>query len=362
MLFRSKTRFYPLKMFAKSTASIPGSRGKTPHNSGSLLDRELQVDEDIDTAPKSAVPKRTHHTMRHRSSDEHPEGILRTSPGFLQSSASLVEFGKTSEPAQMLATSREVLPQSRLKAAQPIGSNKVPNAALTWSVKQSPNSGILRYIRTSFANPIDFAYKPPLDGSKPCHWCRDFTYGLLGLGEREVEVIDYRDGMGYVEASGGHVAQGREPSRMCIICALDRLRIIECGFHVIGPLDGWDESNFDLRSAFNSLEPPPGEDHCTKQNHWCSMCINPAFYGCIAFQGFNRLQEPTQSSSVDSVGCGLLLCGRCARTTKKCGGNLARIIKVIKSTSVELRADVEFLLPSSDLYQTYKRKARQAPK
>jgi hypothetical protein len=355
---KAQTRQCPLQMTGKRTASTCECQDKASQNR-SRLATDLETEKNKDTNPTSAVSNGMHHAIRGSNSGVRPAGIWGTSPPFIQTSASHMELGKTSGPTKTWATTQRPLSQSTQKTWRPIVSNRVSNTALARSVKQLPNDGILRYIRTSFVHPIDFAYKPPLDGSKPCHWCRDFTYGLLGLGEREVEVIDYRDGMGYVEASGGHVSQGREPSRMCMICALERLQIIGCRSHIVAPLDGWDESTFDLDRAFDSLEPAPGEDHCTKKNHWCSLCTNPAFYGCIAFRQVSNLQEPTQSSSVDSIGCGLLLCGNCARMMGKCGGSLARTIKAIKLTSVELRADSEFLLPSGDLYQTYKRKFRQ---
>jgi len=122
---------------------------------------------------------------------------------------------------------------------------------------EKSRSGIVRIITTSFAHPINFTYEqPPDDNGKPCHFCNDFTYGMLGLGEVKVEVIDYRDGSGYVKIEGGHVGTGHEPTRMCVTCALERVHIVQCCGHTVAGLDGYDPSTFDYDAAFASLEPP----------------------------------------------------------------------------------------------------------
>ncbi|KAB8079305.1 hypothetical protein BDV29DRAFT_164786 [Aspergillus leporis] len=61
----------------------------------------------------------------------------------------------------------------------------------------------------------------------PCHWFSNFRYGLLGLRKKTIDVLDFGDGR-YIEIGGGHVAQGHEPSRMCVVCALERIRIMRC--------------------------------------------------------------------------------------------------------------------------------------
>ena len=85
----------------------------------------------------------------------------------------------------------------------------------------------------------------------PCHWCDDPIYGLLGLGEVEVEVevMDNGDGQGFTEVVDGHTAAGYAPSRMCGFCTLDRLRITACKLHDMEPIEGMDPAKFDYGST-----------------------------------------------------------------------------------------------------------------
>ena len=89
-------------------------------------------------------------------------------------------------------------------------------------------------ITIKLAHHILFNYISEQDGdSMPFHWCDDPIYGLLGLGEVEVEVMDNGDMQGLTEAVDGHTAAGYTPSRMCGFCTLDRLRITACKVHDI---------------------------------------------------------------------------------------------------------------------------------
>ncbi|KKA22630.1 C6 finger domain protein [Rasamsonia emersonii CBS 393.64] len=193
--------------------------------------------------------------------------------------------------------------------------------------------GRTRVITMSFAHPINFAYEPPDDDdSKPCHWCNDFTYGIFGLGEVKVEVIEYEDQDGLVEIEGGHVGQGHEPSRMCAICALERIHIVNCREHTISALQGYDPLNFDYDAAFDSLAPllPDSGNSGDKSrpqgpkqiNPWCMLCPNPAFFGCTTIQSVDKFQEPVCPSSPSAVGCGLLLCTNCAQLMQTCQSDI----------------------------------------
>lgn len=215
---------------------------------------------------------------------------------------------------------------------------------------------ITRVITTSFAHPINFSYEPPADGTKPCHWCHDFRYGIIGIGTLNVEIIDYHDGNGYIEIEGGHVGQGHEPSRMCIICALERLHIMNCSTHTISPLEGRNEETFDYDAAYESLLQEPGEDRDAKTLAlWCMLCPRPAFYGCVTVQSVDKFQEPVDPSDPAAKGCGLLLCSDCARLCKEFGADLERVVSENRKSLGEdgVRADAVYLLPENDLWKSY---------
>ncbi|KAK2756792.1 hypothetical protein FQN54_005238 [Arachnomyces sp. PD_36] len=203
-------------------------------------------------------------------------------------------------------------------------------------------------IRTPFAHPIDFFHVPPKNGTKPCHWCHDFTYGIQGLGDRDVEVAISPDGEGYVEMKGGHIEQGKQPSRMCGVCALERVHVGNCSGHAIIPLRNTDEKTFDFEKAYESLKSKKKRGRHARINPWCSLCPNPAFYGCGTIQKFNMFREPAEEE-----GCGLLLCSDCAKAMERCNSDISKAVQMHRAAHRELRADVEFLLPDNDLFKAY---------
>lgn len=225
------------------------------------------------------------------------------------------------------------------------------------SVPSPPGSKVpaTKVISTCFAHPINFAYEPPESGGNPCHFCDDFTYGLLGLGRTTVEVIDYGIKEGLVEVDGGHVGKGHEPTRMCTVCAFDRLHIMHCeDRHQIAPLRRYDPVTFDFSAAFSSLTPSQdGKTHAV--NPWCSLCPNPAFFGCTALQTTNKFQEPVDPMSPEAKGCGLLLCMTCAELMKTCGSDVPTVLgELVRDQNGDgVRADAVFLMPGNGLYRFY---------
>ncbi|PGH00117.1 hypothetical protein AJ79_08300 [Helicocarpus griseus UAMH5409] len=237
------------------------------------------------------------------------------------------------------------------------------NISSVISRKRRTAGPITEKVWTSFAHPINFTYPPPLNGSRPCHWCHDFIYGMLGLGLKEVEVLDCRDGKGYTELnSSGHVAAGAEPSRMCAKCALQRVGILECttnpAAHTIVPIEGINPKTFDFARAFNSLFSPEGSARSSSADRWCSICVNPVFYKCSGRTADGGVIDSLlETGLIVPRSCGLLLCGRCAMLMHRFKGRLAPTLEKRKKDKVEMRADIEFLNTDSELYRTYERKA-----
>lgn len=278
-------------------------------------------------------PKATSHNISGSSPVEQPSGPSRKISG--PSRATLAPSRSTLAPKPSIQPER--------------GSQSTEERQIT--SKERPLGGKSIMIQTRFAHPIKFDHTPPKNGSKPCHWCKDFTYGMLGLGNINVEVVKKPDGPGYVEVRGGHIDGGRERSRMCTVCGLERIHIGNCSNHMIFALKNLDEDTFDFEQAFLSWEPCDKTGRRIATNPWCSLCPNPAFYGCATLQKFNKYREPLHT---EEEGCGLLLCSDCAEVMAECNSNIARTVRKHRNMGRELRADVEFLLPHNDLYEAFR--------
>ncbi|KAL2820871.1 hypothetical protein BDW59DRAFT_150450 [Aspergillus cavernicola] len=200
-----------------------------------------------------------------------------------------------------------------------------------------------RSITTSFAHPVKFDHVP--QPSDPCHWCADFTYGILGLGKRTVEMIDLGGGI-YNEITGGHTQDGHKPSRMCVSCAQKRMNIIKCPGHQITPLAGLNPQSFDFKAAYDSFT--PSSRRRIEKNAWCSLCPTPAFLRCGTIFGHGQ-------SRVVATGCGLQLCETCAILMRAFRGDIAQVVAMNVAEDPEdgSHADVCYLLPGSELYTHY---------
>lgn len=287
----------------------------------------------------------------------------RSTRATIKPKASSHSFSGSSLVGKLAGSSRRVPGSSKATLAPsrstlaPKGSNKTESGSQNTYEKQATSEqrrvgGKSIMIKTPFAHPINFEYVPPRNGSKPCHWCNDFTYGILGLGNLDVEVVKRPDGPGYVEVRGGHVGKGCDSSRMCTVCALERIHIGNCSQHKIFALKNLDEDTFDFGEAFLSLEPLHETSRHVPINPWCSLCPNPAFYGCATLQRFSKFREPLRSKE-EEEGCGLLLCSDCAEVMVECDSNIAKTVREHRKVGRELRADVEFLLPHNDLYEAF---------
>lgn len=240
------------------------------------------------------------------------------------------------------------------------GGQKTPDQISEDQPVYKPPIAKIKTITTRFTHPIRFNYRSS-DKTEPpiCHWCNDSLYGLLGLAETRVEVIDYQDGQGYIEIGGGHTATGHLPSRMCDSCTLHRFMVAACRRHEMVPIPGTDAEEFDFSCVKNylvagkasSVAPPPPFE-------WCSVCPSPAFYACRKPVHVDRLGDMAAALLGNEPGCGLLLCERCT-VTMACDhdGRLDGLLDGLRTRAngedgngnVVLRADADFLHPAGEL-------------
>jgi hypothetical protein len=229
----------------------------------------------------------------------------------------------------------------------------VPKSKVSWPTRKSKSPAEVKIIKTCFAHPMTFNNLPN-DGPPPCHFCEDITFGINGYGERSVEVIDYKDGNGYTEVRGGHTARNKEPTRMCMLCSLRRIHIVNCHSHEISELDDLNTEDSADDLAWEILEQGCRPEDCPVP--WCSLCPAPASFGCCKRQTHDMFEERiTKDNADEAYGCGLLLCESCGHTVREYDGKLHGAVKDLKkrfdSWGGKLRADVQFLLSGDDTRQ-----------
>lgn len=217
---------------------------------------------------------------------------------------------------------------------------------------ESPSSPCLdtKWITTSFVYPINFKFSAAQNPTRTCDFCRDYRYGIVGCGSpKEVEVIV--EGHKIVEEMGnGYRAEGKEPSNMCIMCALDRFQICRCAQHEIALIAGLCPGDFDYSQAFLNFSTPGAPAF----NYWCNFCISPAFYTCGAPQQYNKFGRPAAPGARRENGCGLFLCQACADALRQSGMDRVKLQEQVKVRgNWRVRADMEFLFHGSDLHQAY---------
>lgn len=208
-----------------------------------------------------------------------------------------------------------------------------------------------RTITTKLAHPIQFNYAYDDDDSTaPCHWCDDAIYGILGLGEVEVEIIDNEDGQGFIEIVDGHTATYGH-SRMCEFCTTDRLKITACKNHEIEPIEGMDPEKFDHSAVMEWMMPGMAS---LAPFAWCSTCPSPAFFCCSTRPDIDMDGQAGELYLGDQKGCGLMLCESCTvALASEHEGKLFRLIDSLENTGDDggfgVRADANFLHPKGEL-------------
>lgn len=212
-------------------------------------------------------------------------------------------------------------------------------------------------IKTRYAHPIAFNYvhvEDNEDESVPCDWCASLAFGVLGLDEVEVAVIDHGAGQGYIELSGGHTERGQKPSRMCPDCTMERLQISGCKTHDIQPIQGLDPDDFDFDAAIKCLLPGSQRNAGSPPYKYCVVCPGPAFLECCKPNTLDVGPDEDALELSSAAGCGLLLCETCAVSlVEEHDGSLESLVAALEIDGGQfgLRADVKFLLGSGELLQ-----------
>ena len=208
-----------------------------------------------------------------------------------------------------------------------------------------------RTITTKLAHPIQFNYAyDDEEETAPCHWCEDAIYGILGLGEVEVEIIDNEDGQGFIEVVDGHT-ETYGHSRMCEFCTTDRLKIAACENHEIQPIEGIDPNKFDYKAVVEWMMPGMASQ---APFAWCSICPSPAFFSCSTKPDIDMDGYDGDLYLGNHNGCGLLLCESCAVTmVNEHEGKLDKLIDSLENDGGDgrfgIRADASFLHSKGEL-------------
>lgn len=85
-------------------------------------------------------------------------------------------------------------------------------------------SGILT-ITTCYAHPIQFFSTSGDD----CHFCMDYRMGIIGHGQRAIQVFRDPDSPHqFLELGNGHRSNGNPNTQMCAVCSRERLMMLRC--------------------------------------------------------------------------------------------------------------------------------------
>ncbi|KAK5175200.1 uncharacterized protein LTR77_000337 [Saxophila tyrrhenica] len=190
--------------------------------------------------------------------------------------------------------------------------------------------GITKTITTKLCHPIKFNHVDGAGGSKPCHFCDEPSLAILGLGAKEVEVIEWQDGRGLEEVQGGHAGDRVDNTRICPSCTVERMSTIVCREHKLALLP----EATDVYATNTALAELLSGD-CQASTKWCSICPSLAEYQCATVS--------------DGCRCGLRLCANdMTLLVGMYDGDLQKMLAEIKDEPSEarifgLKADYELL-------------------
>ncbi|KAJ5384083.1 Peptidase C19 ubiquitin carboxyl-terminal hydrolase 2 [Penicillium concentricum] len=390
-------RYPPFALFSTSEPSEPGSSSNvespatsnSPHGSPELdVPEESKTSEqlnspkidhlascnpargnpeiDVDEASKLSeqVSFPTIHSPKIQSPETNPSKSNSweiSFPPFSSAQPSVVDGPKPHEVIE-ITDSDDDIPKKQNSPIYISDSLESPPRTTVSDTIASQSANIHR-IWTELAHPVVFL------ADDPCDWCNNFAYGITGLGPRNPEVwLDEKGTI--VELQDGHIAEGKEQSRMCASCIWNRCKIIQCSHSTLNllpaPFSPQDEVRKTaaltlLQKASDALTDPDtgeaGSFYPSPIYEWCSLCREPAFGSCQAVQPLDVYADVVDCDE-ETRGCGLMLCEYCLELTKRFKGDLNAVVAWGRNDSshpVQYRADMEFILSGAEHNQLYKR-------
>ncbi|GAT26654.1 hypothetical protein RIB2604_02103360 [Aspergillus luchuensis] len=230
-------------------------------------------------------------------------------------------------------------------------------------INNTPIIQTITTITTSLTHPITLT-----PTSQTCSFCPSLPYSLFGQYQppRTISVLPIlprgNKAGDYMELHP-QLSTTTSITRICVTCALERLRIMLCGTHThtlstlspssessttskstsesssaptthkILPLKGYDPNTFDFQAAYTNLASSSSSSLSsasslqTTTNPWCSLCPHPAFYGCARLQSRDVYLEEITEPQAMGVGCGLLLCERCEVLMRMYKGKVEEVVR-----------------------------------
>ncbi|KAJ5316548.1 hypothetical protein N7508_001056 [Penicillium antarcticum] len=226
--------------------------------------------------------------------------------------------------------------------------------------QHSVSFGQVCRIQTEFAHPLHFGDHRDVPQEGPtCHWCHNFAYGIVGLGVRNPDVINF--GTKMVEMSYGHTGEEKEETRMCLQCVLNRIQIIQCTHGSVDRLRAADaereasegiaewENFIRARDAILNPETIASGPAFSTNREWCALCRSLAAWTCKTPQS-SSICDPAINCENITYGCGLHLCQPCCELVKFFNGDLNAVHDHYVhegGEGMQLRADSQFILSGS---------------
>ncbi|RMZ85244.1 hypothetical protein DV738_g318, partial [Chaetothyriales sp. CBS 135597] len=208
---------------------------------------------------------------------------------------------------------------------------------------------------TNWAHPIDFKLCPKQSGLA-CDFCSNCIFGIEGLGPCRPTFVLGASKHEWKEVENGHREMGNPPTRMCVHCATQRIRISMCPRHAFERIPGMSIRSFPFGEYARALtDLMEGHVPVTPEFKYpmCRLCTRPAFYRC-SWPQVRSITMTLLPPGQRLRGCGLQVCLHCLASIEKQNGKLTKCTMDQNAGEFfQYRADAEFLEPNSLLRMAY---------
>lgn len=254
--------------------------------------------------------------------------------------------------------SQQAEPSAPLNIESSSGASRLPTGTSVNPVvlDSPPDSPILsasrdsvRDLVTYWAHPMNFKHAK---SAGPCDFCNDFRFGIFGHGRITAEVVQYPGSTELEETGNGHRSNGKDATRMCVICALQRIHISRCTVHDFRTLRIQPDAHpptLYLQQLHAEVRDPPIANTAYLT---CKLCPGLAVWRCCVDKEYDLVGKPLVDGQGRGKGCGLRLCNACKVLVQGFGGVLEKE-RIMTAYGQGVRADVEFLFKDSLLHQAY---------